>query len=330
MLKTVTKVVTLTIACLFLIPGVSALAQSKRLINRNQLPDEPLDVVELRAHGVPVEFGKPFDADDQWLSGISFKVKNVSGKAIAHLSLRLAKPPENGLNFNIPLRAGYFDPFAANPIHGTILNPNETLDIGLDDRVYEGFMSRLPNEYSRTSLAQIDFSIESVVFTDGTRWHLGMILQRDPNQPNMWYPLPGEKERFEKKMRDRSQPGGPPPSGFGRLASQISSSDLVFLKIGYASTSVARRPVAQNLQVCVNWLAEVDFNCGTSCSWGSIGGLDDAGDNSSSSCYATTDIMGGTGPYAGIGGFTSCTGFLCFCGITRATTASYMGDCVAA
>jgi hypothetical protein len=51
-----------------------------------------VEVIEFTLASAPITPGKPFPADDDWLTNLRVKVKNVSGVAISHLRMNFALP----------------------------------------------------------------------------------------------------------------------------------------------------------------------------------------------------------------------------------------------
>jgi hypothetical protein len=49
-----------------------------------------LEVTGLSLAGVPITLGQPFRADDNWLTKVRAKVKNISGKPISHVRMNFA------------------------------------------------------------------------------------------------------------------------------------------------------------------------------------------------------------------------------------------------
>jgi hypothetical protein len=73
-----------------------------------------VEVIGFSSAGVPITPGQPFRADDDWLTKLRVKVKNISGAPISHLSMSFALPEakfnEDGrsytMGFSLDYKAG--------------------------------------------------------------------------------------------------------------------------------------------------------------------------------------------------------------------------------
>jgi hypothetical protein len=194
------RIVTATFA-LVLLCSAAAAAPKDRTLKRASLPDEPVEITEIKVKENRVQFWEQFPADDDWLSGITFTVKNTSERQISHLTLLIEQPISETFSLTIPVGAGDFNPLGQTVSGPAIAAPGKTVEIRLSEGRYRGFRDAVPTQYQFTPITQVTIHVQRVVFTDGTMWYKGMLHQRDPNNPRRWYPAPGEKERFLEKMR---------------------------------------------------------------------------------------------------------------------------------
>ena len=184
----------LTFVAVMLLPAyVPAQQAQNRLIEQRAIPwGEPLKIVAVKVKGTPVEINKSFTADDDWLKGLTFTLKNVSNKPIAYAELDLMFPAPAGLtvhgavhhlrygrNRAFPGAAGQNDSTRAIP-------PGETIDLSLSDTDVGGMVRPLL-DHSGIS-AEVEKVIENIgsIFFEGdnnTMWRLGQLLQRDPSDP---------------------------------------------------------------------------------------------------------------------------------------------------
>jgi hypothetical protein len=66
--------------------------EADRLIDKTSWRNEPIEVLGLKTRNRPIELGKKFAEDDDWLLGLTITVQNVSDKAIARIDIRLDFP----------------------------------------------------------------------------------------------------------------------------------------------------------------------------------------------------------------------------------------------
>ena len=92
------------------------------MVENMSKPDVPLiythlsvvEVIGFSLSGVPITPDQPFQADDQWLTKLRVKVKNISGASISHLTMTFALPEakyvEDGrrytMGFSLDYKAG--------------------------------------------------------------------------------------------------------------------------------------------------------------------------------------------------------------------------------
>ncbi|HST51186.1 MAG TPA: hypothetical protein VLJ61_04175, partial [Pyrinomonadaceae bacterium] len=196
---------TITSLVLLLLCTASAAVPKNRMIESASLPDEPVEITAIKVKEANVKFWEKFAADEDWLSGITFTVKNTSEKRISHVELLIEQSISETLSFTIPVGVGEFRPLTQSAAGPAIALPGETVEIRLSDERYKGFRNAVPVEYKFVPVTEVKVHIERVVFTDGSMWYKGMLHYRDPNNPRRWFPAPGEKERFIEKMHSRQK-----------------------------------------------------------------------------------------------------------------------------
>lgn len=80
---------------------VSAAVQTQgRVLAREELPFEPIEIVNVIVKDSTVSFGTPLTEDSDWLQGLTLRIKNISGKPISYIGIQLCvNSPESG---NLP------------------------------------------------------------------------------------------------------------------------------------------------------------------------------------------------------------------------------------
>ncbi len=84
------------------LPAIGFAQGQERVIDKISWRAEPIKVVKLKTKGKPIELGKKFSEEDDWLKGLTATVQNVSNKAIARIELDLAFPRPQGSSEEIP------------------------------------------------------------------------------------------------------------------------------------------------------------------------------------------------------------------------------------
>lgn len=187
----------LPLVIILMFTGASMLAfgvttqKQERTIKKYSWRNEPIKIDKLKVKGKHVGLGQNFLEDDDWLNGLTVSVKNVSGKTIVYIEmvLEFSRPegPAQGIPTinrlmygQYPLLPGETDP----PNSESPVTPGETVDIVLSD--YDSLQEVLRQTNYPPSIKQVEVSVDSVIFNDGTKWYKDKIFTRDPNNPNKW------------------------------------------------------------------------------------------------------------------------------------------------
>ena len=180
----------------FLLPVVAFAQQKDRVLRRIERKNEPLKISKLKVKGEQVVFNQKFIVDeDDWFRNLTVSVKNVSDKTIVYFDLRLNFPPTGTAQRTSSdhLLYGHYPPPPGET--GTPhpdqppLKPGDTATVVLTD--YEGTRAFLNQTGQAQSIKEIQTSIEDIIFADGTMWNGGVLMKRDPNDPNSWIPIDG-------------------------------------------------------------------------------------------------------------------------------------------
>ena len=177
-----------------------AQAQNKethRVIEQTLLKNEPLEIAELRTKSKRVSLDQPFISGDDWLEGLTFKLKNVSGKALRRAELTLTFPEVklDTATFLFTIHSGQI-PGLPDPDSTEMpsVQPGETFEVKFDDRTYTSLRQRV---LQRVSVTKVRVLISTAYFADGTTWHHGFWHRRDPNNPRKWLIIDQTKEQRE-------------------------------------------------------------------------------------------------------------------------------------
>ena len=151
----------------------------------------PVEVVAVKVKGEPVLPGRPFAADDDWLFGLTFRLKNVSDRPISYVEVSLQFQSAVGHQAKSgrmvgPVANGCYPGFPCRPdITGSSneILPGETRDVGLRPSP-ESLMSGLAQLGVSMPIRSAEYDVDSVLFDADTKWSRGLLFRRDPSEPN--------------------------------------------------------------------------------------------------------------------------------------------------
>src|SRR5205085_11043113 len=129
--------------------------------------------------------------DDDWLKGLTLKLKNKSGKSIVYLEVNIYIPETNASE--LPIRAsisyGQIPPAqqegAPSTASEAILHGNHVV-VSLSERDYQVYKNLLKEKRGQDTFDKVELRIGMIIFDDGTAWDKGRALRRDPNNPRRW------------------------------------------------------------------------------------------------------------------------------------------------
>lgn len=106
---------------------------------------EAIELIGITAEKEPETIGKPFDASDEWLKGLTFRVKNISGSPIRDLWIAVLFPE---VVYSDGIRSGTLSLSLFNPdLHKNVsspaarpLMPMEEIDLVLTEGQYKMIM----------------------------------------------------------------------------------------------------------------------------------------------------------------------------------------------
>lgn len=166
--------------------------QKDRTIEIYKWRNEPIKM-SVKVTGKEIKSKEKFVRnDDDWLSSLTVEVENISNQKIANIKIALDFPDEPGLKGN-PARdyiAYGTSELSELNFSQPPLNPGEKAVLKIED--YLSLRDFLDKVGHSKNLKEFRLSIDSVLFTDDTKWIGGQIFRRDPDNPKIWRP---EKER---------------------------------------------------------------------------------------------------------------------------------------
>jgi hypothetical protein len=150
--------------------------------------DKAFDRSHRNRHGIT--------AGNNWLSSLSFDVKNVSNKNVTYINLDLDIPKSGKMEFNGMISPIFFGNRVASAATANkdssspleLLKPGDVVKLKMSDLVRTKLEAYL-KKYDAEDIEQIKMDIREVHFDDGTGWSLGIELRQDPLNPKIWRSL---------------------------------------------------------------------------------------------------------------------------------------------
>jgi hypothetical protein len=169
----------------------AAIPPQKRVVKRVSRPNEPVQIISLKARGKAIEFGKPFPGENDWPGGLSFVIKNTSARSISwvRVALIFRKEP-NGVRLGdfVSYGIGRWDEDKMRG-GGPPLKPGETAELVYPLDQYQSLRELLNDMGFPQSIAQLEVSAGEVIFEDQPElmWIEGTMSEF--HSPNGWRPV---------------------------------------------------------------------------------------------------------------------------------------------
>lgn len=178
----------------FVLPTYSTGSQSNERVMEidSPIPNEPVKIIEAKAANKKIKFGEKFEGDKDWLKSATVKLKNVSGKEIVFIDMRvnfpetLASGNEMSFRENIGVMPGLDIP---NPNGPLSLHPDGELEFVIDEKRYKNLVKFIERRHPIDSIKKAHLLVGFVAFADGTAWQAGVFYRKDPNNKKVWIPI---------------------------------------------------------------------------------------------------------------------------------------------
>jgi hypothetical protein len=183
---------------------IMVLGQEKnRSIQIYKWRNEPIKILSVKIKSKEIRTDQKFvDNNDDWFGGLTVEIENTSNQTIVNVQMALDFPDEAGLKGS-PARDyiayGTSDPSEPNASQPP-LNPGEKAILKIQD--YQSLRDFLDKVGHNKDLKEFRLSIDSVLFTDDTKWAAGQIFMRDPNNPEIWLPEKKQKTNIKNDFLD--------------------------------------------------------------------------------------------------------------------------------
>ena len=161
----------------------------------------PVEIVSVKLNGEEVRPGEKIQGDDDWLRGLSFTLKNVSGKPLAYVAVGLQFPRPQGhviytLSYGVDLSRGDSRRESSPPA----IQPGGTVKLVLTEEKYPGFLRLLERGEAARSFDAAPYYVERICFEGEPDiiWAAGMLKRREPDRPTEFkaferYALPAKQ-----------------------------------------------------------------------------------------------------------------------------------------
>ena len=150
---------------------------------------EPVEIVDIKVRGKETKLNsKIYGEDEDWLSGLTFKVKNKSSKTISSISLLLTFPETKatGNMMVLPLSLGGDPKLAGKGPEPISWKPNEKVEFSLSSERYSKLKGIIETRTSINNINRVIIEPQLIIFDDDTAWSMGEELHRDPSKPTRW------------------------------------------------------------------------------------------------------------------------------------------------
>jgi hypothetical protein len=173
--------------------GIQTAQLNGKIVTQNlRRPDQPIEIIELTTNGKVTKLNKEVDASEEWLKGLSLKIRNTSDKPIVSFYLTFILPDtESSGNppLALPIHYGASPPGAPRSGIGEPLEPNSTIDISITDQMYAILKPKIESIMPLRNLNHLQVGLDLIIFDDDTAWSAGELMRRDPNNPRRWVPI---------------------------------------------------------------------------------------------------------------------------------------------
>jgi hypothetical protein len=142
-------------------------------LNGQPIEWEPLQLLEITVGGRPITCGQPFVADVDWLKGLTFKIRNVSGKTIKFIRISFIVPEAKFKNSTLgfSLEYGRETSDSVKLSYGPErLMPGAETELVNGIAAYNGYREMIAKEGGSTDFTKAFIGLTYVRFDDGMIW----------------------------------------------------------------------------------------------------------------------------------------------------------------
>lgn len=170
---------------------------AERSIEKPIQHKEPVEMEDIQVRDnqglKSVKPGAKFRGNEDWLKGLTLRLKNTSDKSIVYAEVRVYvptsetedKPVAFSLRYGVMPRLGS-DNLGLSPSQPIAHGRSVTVVLSDDD--YELAKNIVREKRGDVNFNHVEIRVGMIVFDDGTAWKNGYSIRRDPNNPERWVP----------------------------------------------------------------------------------------------------------------------------------------------
>ena len=143
---------------------------------------EAVEIVEVKVGDAAITIGRSFLAGDDWLRGLCFRMRNVSGRPIIGARLSFSLPEtmvdNNGLGFSFEYGRGLSTGIPSS--EQKVVMPDEEFELKFNDRQFQRHRQFVTDRSKLNSFGKIIIGTIIVKFEDESIWVGGCLRASDP------------------------------------------------------------------------------------------------------------------------------------------------------
>jgi hypothetical protein len=143
---------------------------------------EAVEIVEIKVGEASITPGRSFLAGEDWLRGLCFRMKNVSGRPIIGARLSFSLPEtfvdHNGMGFSLEYGRG--ESIGIPSDEQKVVMPNEEFELKFNDQQYLRHRQFVTSRSKLKSFNKITIGTLFVKFDDESVWVGGCLRASDP------------------------------------------------------------------------------------------------------------------------------------------------------
>ncbi len=163
--------------------------KGKRISMSPHYFEMPIKIESISIGSDAVRFDENIPARPDWLKGLTFKIKNTSGKTIKRVAFTLDFPETAGNGGMMAYTLTYGPPGLPNiPVidtHETPIPPDAVFEYGLDEKEFVRLKRFVESRQPLDQLSRMHINFQHVHFDDKTGWSGGPIFEH-PQIPGRW------------------------------------------------------------------------------------------------------------------------------------------------
>jgi hypothetical protein len=140
----------------------------------------PIEIVSITLNGNEIRPGEKIKGDENWLKGLTFKIKNISDQPISYLSVHFTFPMPNGFVSASALHYGINDSSIRRGPQPPSIQPGETKELVFTNENYKSFLYVLAQAKVSSDFDKAPFYVERVCFENqpDVIWQAGYLKRR--------------------------------------------------------------------------------------------------------------------------------------------------------